>query len=472
MTKESGNQILPFLAEAQAIFPLYKGVPVVILDDTDGPGDGEGKLDMLVTPPAATFWIRRDYPPTVIGDALFKEWLRDICGHELGHPYEKLVILYIMKKRNWDWPTAEKYVHDLYWLMRRFNGTWDQAEADASARDAAASNSGWQFHPRESWAESFKAALLGYWPVTPGHTVGAEKTYNEGKAADPVALRAFFLSLTEEVPIVTDLPFVDLPVANNNFWAGRGVPIDTVVIHSMAGTWMAANARFNNPNAVVSAHRAICYDGIIRRWVEDEYTAYHAGVWSTNIRSLGMECEDQGDSWGVRPDIIYSMAGAQLAEWVKKYPAIKLDKTHVVPGVPAHRDVVPTACPAGLDFDRIIATAKTIIQGGSTVAFDPINNASDRAWLDQRYANKAQAEGTDNSIKALLNPIAGWIFNAPNGPAAIPAHALAWLKGEQEGSGEVKPNLEPHDNMRGDPPAGHPAHKPRAGTHLPGKEDK
>lgn len=472
MGKTYGNQILPYYARAQAEWPLYAGVPLIVDDDMDGPADAEAKLDV----PAKTthVWIRKGFPPDIIGPYLFKEWLDDVCAHELGHPYEKLAILYYMAKNNWTWPQAEVYVRKLYWEFRGFAGTWEQKQAEADAMTNQ--QQGWDNQPRESWAEAFKAAFLGRYPIAPGQgpypgpgIEGHEKTFNGGKPKTAAQCREFFLGLTKEVTV---LPFQDLTVANGNYWAGRGVPIDTIIIHSMAGTWQSANIRFNNPTQVVSAHRAICYDGIQRRWVEDEYTAYHCGVWPTNIRSLSIEVEDKGDSWGVRPDIVYSMAGALVAEWVRKYPAIKLDRYHVVPGMACHRDVYNTACPAGLDVDRILNIAKNIIGGGQPVPFDPVNNAADKKWLDDRYGTNQ----TDDAIKKLLNPIAAWVFSAPNSAAASPEvkAAMAFLMGEQDiTTTEKRANLEPHNNMKGEPPAGHEAaQSPKAGTHTPGKEKK
>jgi hypothetical protein len=253
------------------------------------------------------------------------------------------------------------------------------------------------------------------------------------------------------------LPFTDLTVAANNCYLSRdGRTIDMILLHTMVGTWQSANGRFNNAAAQVSAHRGICWDGIERRWVEDEFTAYHAGDWEINLRSLSIEHEDMGDYNGVRPDIVYSMSGAQCAEWAQQNPAIKLDRFHIVPGVCDHRDIHATACPDALDTDRIIWIARKIYNGGNVATFDPRNNTDDLKFLDDRYASNSTAE----AMKNTYNPVAAWWRD--HGFGTLPH--LNKLMGVPE-------KREPDTNMKGTPPAGHPAHDTKAGFHTPGKEE-
>jgi len=259
------------------------------------------------------------------------------------------------------------------------------------------------------------------------------------------------------------IPFTDLTVANNNYYRGRdGRVIDTILCHTMVGTWQSANSRFNDPAAQVSAHRGICFDGIQRRWVEDEFTAYHAGDWEINLRSLGIEGEDMGKYNDPRPDVFYSMYGAVVAEMKSDHPAINLDRYHVVPGLCRHGDVHATACPDGLDTDRIIWIARRIIGGTPvTTPFDPRANPADLQFLDDRYANKADVAGTINKMKLTYDPVAAWAGMAPKPPVGATLGTAV----------EAAAPREPATHMKGTPPVGHDAHETKAGIHKAGKED-
>lgn len=80
---------------------------------------------------------------------------------------------------------------------------------------------------------------------------------------------------------VTSLPNIEMPVAKGNFDTSRA-PIDRVIIHTTAGPAQAAEQRFNNPASQVSAHYMIRLDGAIIHFLEEFYTAYHAGDYPMN----------------------------------------------------------------------------------------------------------------------------------------------------------------------------------------------
>jgi hypothetical protein len=234
---------------------------------------------------------------------------------------------------------------------------------------------------------------------------------------------------------MTPLPFDDMSVAANNCYLARdGAKIDTILLHTMVGTWQSADGRFNNPAAQVSAQWGVTYDGRLKRWVEEQYTAYHAGDWGVNLRSIGIEHEDMGNYDSPRPDLLYSMSAALVAQICKQYN-IPCNLNHILPGICGHRDVHATACPDALDIVRIVAQAQAILGGGSTVTFDPFNNPSDLAKLDQR--------------------IRDIIMKEPNVTAFALKHYL--MAPGPLGLEEPQEERKPDTNMRGTPPAGHPA---------------
>jgi N-acetyl-anhydromuramyl-L-alanine amidase AmpD len=151
--------------------------------------------------------------------------------------------------------------------------------------------------------------------------------------------------------IATKLPFTELPVALGNFDTSREL-IDRIVIHTMVGTWQAAAQVFNNPANGVSAHYGVKYDGALIHWLEEYYTAYHAGDYGMNQRSIGIEHEDLGKPNDPRPDTLYTES-AKLVHDICLFYNIPIDRQHIL----KHSEVSATQCPDALDIDRIVREA-------------------------------------------------------------------------------------------------------------------
>ncbi len=109
--------------------------------------------------------------------------------------------------------------------------------------------------------------------------------------------------------------------------------------------------RFKDPASILSAHYVIGSDGRIAQLVSEDDTAYHAGVYSVNERSIGIEHE-AGPAMPPS-DRLYA-ASAQLHAEIASRHGLALEVgTTVLP----HRAIVPTECPGTLDLDRIVREA-------------------------------------------------------------------------------------------------------------------
>lgn len=154
----------------------------------------------------------------------------------------------------------------------------------------------------------------------------------------------------------TTLPCEKIPAASNTYDSSR-VKIDTIVCHTTVGTKEGTIAWFRNSQrgSHSSAHYIIGYnDGSIVNMVSEANTAYHAGNYPVNQRSIGIEFVDNGEPDQPRPDILYQTGSKLIADICNHYQ-IPLDRSHVV----LHREVSqkPTACPGTLDVDRLIEGA-------------------------------------------------------------------------------------------------------------------
>ena len=135
----------------------------------------------------------------------------DIVWHEAGHAYA-------------DVAGRKGFTEDifaLFWKVRGFPGTWQEAferAKDAQKDPSLSSFQKWRLLPNEMWAEAFKAANLG----------GAERTENYGVPLNHQVMTAFFKSLMVEpvlsyvsgpFPVQTDgLGNADLEVPIYGLW--------------------------------------------------------------------------------------------------------------------------------------------------------------------------------------------------------------------------------------------------------------
>jgi hypothetical protein len=152
-------------------------------------------------------------------------------------------------------------------------------------------------------------------------------------------------------------------VQANNFAAGRQGHVMTfggaddpsfVVIHTLGGTIAGATTRFKDPASQTSAHYGVGLDGSVVQWVLESDTAYHAANRQMNVRSFGIEHEDNVDPNGERTDALYAASSALVRDLCQRY-MIPISRQWII----QHSEVpdVTTKCPGSLDIDRIVAMA-------------------------------------------------------------------------------------------------------------------
>lgn len=130
-----------------------------------------------------------------------------------------------------------------------------------------------------------------------------------------------------------------------NYTIGRTKPIDRIVVHYTAGNNDTAENNgnyFSKPNREASAHYFVDENSVVQS-VQDKDTAYHAGNWEMNCRSIGVEMCTKKDGNGV-----YSIDPKTInnAQYLIKQLMAKYDIP--IPGVIRHYDVNGKHCPAPL----------------------------------------------------------------------------------------------------------------------------
>lgn len=158
--------------------------------------------------------------------------------------------------------------------------------------------------------------------------------------------------------------------------------IDRIVIHHNATTSdeVARSTWYTRNGKQASAHYQVTPDKI---WgcVGENFTAWHAGTWSMNLRSIGIEHLNStgAPSWNI-DERTYANSAKLIADICTRYN-IPIDRQHII----KHSEVVPTACPGGINIDKLINMAKAIVQNTGTTAGDDticfsFNIKNDKAW--------------------------------------------------------------------------------------------
>lgn len=146
-------------------------------------------------------------------------------------------------------------------------------------------------------------------------------------------------------------------IGSPNFDTNRK-PIDRIVIHWIVGNLASADAQFQKSSPGTSAHYGI-ENNSVHQYVKDENVAYHAGVYTMNQRSIGIEHSASPD----RPatETTYKTSSQLIADICRRY-SIPCDREHII----KHSEVKNTACPGTIDIDKLITMAREILAPGGT----------------------------------------------------------------------------------------------------------
>ena len=143
---------------------------------------------------------------------------------------------------------------------------------------------------------------------------------------------------------------IQKPVSPNNYAEGRqGQRPNLIVIHVTQGEKEAVAKWFSSPRAQVSAHYLVTKEGEVWGFVDEADTAYHAGDYDINLRSVGIEHEGIGANY--RPNEAQLEASVRLAEQVCKRWDLAPSSATIQP----HRAFRATRCPADFPMERYIS---------------------------------------------------------------------------------------------------------------------
>lgn len=154
---------------------------------------------------------------------------------------------------------------------------------------------------------------------------------------------------------------IQKPAAKGNYATGRAQRISRITFHHIVGDAPAAIARFQTPGVQVSATYVIGSDGTLYQCVSENDTAYCDGNSDSNARTISIE-HAGGLPSVPYTDAMYATSIALVADLIKRYGITDFKRHSEV----IDKSVYPggTACPGGLDVERIVNGAK-----GENMAF-------------------------------------------------------------------------------------------------------
>ena len=177
----------------------------------------------------------------------------------------------------------------------------------------------------------------------------------------------------------------------------QGHKIDRITIHH--------NANVNDvvpqvwQSRASSAHYQVTPNAV-RQCVDENNTAWHAGNWAMNLRSIGIEHLNStgAPSWQVAPETIERSAHL-VADICQRY-GIPCDRQHII----KHSEVPrSTACPGGLDIDKLVNRARELmgqpadnVQPAPAPAPAPAHK-SDGGYLSFDYRGNVREQPTTKS---------------------------------------------------------------------------
>ncbi|WP_431950357.1 N-acetylmuramoyl-L-alanine amidase [Actinacidiphila sp. bgisy167] len=136
-----------------------------------------------------------------------------------------------------------------------------------------------------------------------------------------------------ECPATVDCTFVPAAPSNGQVSdrPANGVRIDTIVIHDIEGSYESAIASFQAPGSSTASHYVMrSSDGAVTQMVPTKDIAFHAGNYSTNMHSIGIEHEGfaaHGADWYTEAQY---EATAELVKYLAKRFDIPLDRQHII----------------------------------------------------------------------------------------------------------------------------------------------
>ncbi len=212
------------------------------------------------------------------------------------------------------------------------------------------------------------------------------------------------------------------PAHSNNYTTANrpnSHPVDWIIVHVTQGSWSSALNWFQNPNSYVSAHFTIrSSDGAIGQSLSERNIGYHAGNWTYNKRSVGIEHEGYVSNPAWFTDAMYRSSARLTAYLCDRYN-IPINRYNIfghneVPGA-THTD------PGGYwDWPRYMDLVRSYSDGGGSSGYSQVvDNDSGRfrassGWNTSSWSDGKHGGNYRYARPAATNDTAEYRFKIPS----------------------------------------------------------
>ena len=229
-------------------------------------------------------------------------------------------------------------------------------------------------------------------------------------------------------PLVTEENY---NVGGHLSYGRQGAKIDRIVLHHNASTTDVIPGVWQTRPA--SAHYQVTPNAI-RQCVDEANTAWAAGNWAMNLRSINIEHLNStgAPNWDVADET--EERSAALVADICKRNGIPCDRGHII----KHSEVVATACPGGLDIDKIVRRANEIMGGANanipapSAPQAPVSNSGSGFVMFDVRGNVREQPTTASAIKATYDAGA-WVQCVGFVHGQVVSGSDRWLKSKIHG---------------------------------------
>ena len=159
--------------------------------------------------------------------------------------------------------------------------------------------------------------------------------YKEGFKEGEIEVKGKEIKMEEEIFETPELDSVNwfIYADSSNFTISNRpytYPIQYVIIHTAQGTYEGTIAWFRNPNSNVSAHYVLrSQDGHSTQMVRHKDIAWHAGNWTYNTKSIGIEHEGWIEQNGWYTDAMYKKSAYITRSMISLF-SVPYDRQHII----------------------------------------------------------------------------------------------------------------------------------------------
>ncbi|MET7286586.1 N-acetylmuramoyl-L-alanine amidase [Streptomyces sp. NPDC005573] len=169
---------------------------------------------------------------------------------------------------------------------------------------------------------------------------GQRVSVNADRGVRPATTQLSRLSLTgaaaatpsTECPAEVACTFVAAASSNGQVSnrPANGIRIDTIVIHDTESSYQSAISSFQTAGGSAAHYVMRASDGAVTQMVPTKDVAYHAGNYSTNLHSIGIEHEGYAAHGGTWYTEAQYEATASLVRYLSDRFGIPLDREHII----------------------------------------------------------------------------------------------------------------------------------------------